>query len=294
MYEELLSRTETKIDPRQHGFLRNKSCNTNLLSFTNSVSLSLSLSLHDKVGVDVIYFDFAKAFDTVSHDIILYKLKTQYNIDGALLKFFVNCLQGRRQRVVLENAESEFTDVLSGVPQGSILGLYYSYYLLMIYIYNGIDKDTNIGLYAYDTKIWRKINSEADCALLQNDIVTLFNWSSQNKMHFHPGKCKVLQIHESESLCTKVLPLAKFYYSINNNIIDYSECEKDLGVLVNTNFKWNDHQLKVLNKAHQMLGITKRTCHFIIDTRKRWSLYLSLVRSQFEHCSSIWRPYTET
>ena len=122
MYEELLSRTETKIDPRQHGFLRNKSCNTNLLSFTNSVSLSLSLSLHDKVGVDVIYFDFAKAFDTVSHDIILYKLKTQYNIDGALLKFFVNYLQGRRQRVVLENAESECTDVLSGVPQGSILG----------------------------------------------------------------------------------------------------------------------------------------------------------------------------
>ena len=80
MYEELLSRTEMKIDPRQHGFLRNKSCNTNLLSFTNSVSLSL----HDKVGVDVIYFDFAKAFDTVSHDIILCKLKTQYNIDGTL------------------------------------------------------------------------------------------------------------------------------------------------------------------------------------------------------------------
>ena len=69
MYEELLARTETKIDPGQHGFLRNKSCNTNLLSFTNSVSLSLSL--HDKVEVDVIYFDFAKAFDIVSHDIIL-------------------------------------------------------------------------------------------------------------------------------------------------------------------------------------------------------------------------------
>ena len=181
----------------------------------------------------------------------------------------------------------------------SILGPLLFLFLLFINdIYNGIDKDTNSGLYADDTKIWRKINSESDCAVLQNDIVTLFNWSSQNKMHFHLDKCKVLQIHESEPLCTKVLPLAKFYYSINNNIIDYSECEKDLGVLVNTNFKWNDHQLKVLSKAHQMLGITKRTCHFIIDTRKRrslyLSLYLSLVRSQFEHCSSIWRPYTET
>ena len=97
---------------------------------------------------------------------------------------------------------------------------------------------------------------------------------------------KSMKVNPSAQKCP---PLAKFYNSINNNIIDYSECEKDLGVLVNTNFKWNDHQLKVLNKAHQMLGITKRTCHFIIDTRKRRSLYLSLVRSQFEHCISIWR-----
>ena len=96
------------------------------------------------------------------------------------------------------------------------------------------------------------------------------------------------------NLCTKVLPLAKFRYYLNNGILDYTEYEKDLGVLVKKNFKWDDHQLKVLNKAHQMLGITKRTCHFIIDPRKRRSLYLSLVRSQFEHCTSIWRPNTET
>ena len=148
MHEELLTRTETKIDPRQHGFLKNKSCNTNLLSFTNSVSLSL----HDKLGVDVIYFDFSKAFDTVSHDIILNKLKTQYNIDGALLKFFANYLQGRRQRVVLENTESECVDVLSGVPQGSIPGpLLFLLFINDICI--GLNKDTNIGQYADDTKI---------------------------------------------------------------------------------------------------------------------------------------------
>ena len=118
MHEKLLTRTETKVDPRQHDFLKNKSCNTILLSFTRSVSLSL----HDKLGVDVIYFDFSKAFDTVSHDMILNKLETPYNIDGTLLKFFANYLQRRRQKVVLENTESECVDVLSGVPHGSILG----------------------------------------------------------------------------------------------------------------------------------------------------------------------------
>ena len=113
-------------------------------------------------------------------------------------------------------------------------------------------------------------------------------------MHFHPAKCKILKIHNNEPLCTKILPLAKYHYFINEDFIDFTECQRDLGVLVNSNVKWDDHQQKVLNKAHKMLGITKRTCHYIIDPRKRRSLYLSLVRSQFEHCSSIWRPNIET
>ena len=142
--------------------------------------------------------------------------------------------------------------------------------------------------------MWRKIFSEHDCVLLQKDIYTLYDWSLKNKMHFHPEKCKILQIHNNEPLCTKILPLAKYHYFINEDFIDFTECQRDLGVLVNSNFKWDDHQQKVLNKAHQMLGITKRTCHYIIDPRKRRSLYLSLIRSQFEHCSSIWRPITET
>ena len=86
LYDELLTRTIDKIDTRQHGFLRNRSCNSNLLLFTESIVRTL----HEKIGTDVIYFDFAKAFDTVSHDLILNKLKTQYNIDGALLKFLPN------------------------------------------------------------------------------------------------------------------------------------------------------------------------------------------------------------
>ena len=162
LYDELLTRTIDKIDTRQHGFLRNRSCNSNLLLFTESIVRSL----HEKIGTDVIYFDFAKAFDTVSHDLILNKLKTQYNIDGTLLKFFTEYLCSRKQRVILDNVISECVDVLSGVPQGSILGPLL--FLLFINdIYTNIDKDTNIALFADDTKIWRDINSEADCEILQ-------------------------------------------------------------------------------------------------------------------------------
>ena len=289
LYDELLTRTIDKIDTRQHGFLRNRSCNSNLLLFTESIVRSL----HEKIGTDVIYFDFAKAFDTVSHDLILNKLKTQYNIDGTLLKFFTEYLCSRKQRVILDNVISECVDVLSGVPQGSILGPLL-FVLFINDIYTNIDKDTNIALFADDTKIWRDINSEADCEILQNDINTLSTWSRNNKMSFHPDKCKALSIHDSRPDFVKVLPFPYCYYNINGNIIEFCENERDLGVLVSSNFRWDDQHDKILKKAHQMLGFIKRTCHFILDAIKRRSLYLSLVRSNFEHGSIIWRPVTET
>ena len=169
LYDELYSRTHEKIGPRQQGFLKNKSCNSNLLTFIEFIARSL----HEKIGTDVIYFDFAKAFDTVSHDLVLQKLKAQYKIDGTLLKFFVNYLQGRKQQVIIDNA----------------------------------------------------VSNSVNCYL------------------------------------------------------EYLKAHQMLGFI---------------NKAHQMLGFTKRTCHFISDIRKRRSLYLSLVRSNFEHASIIWRPTTET
>ena len=89
-----------------------------MLNYTTSLTNNINSALQ----TDVIYFDFAKAFDSVSHDIILGKLKHQYNINGSLLTFFKNYLKDRQQRVVLDGEFSEWTSVRSGVPQGSILG----------------------------------------------------------------------------------------------------------------------------------------------------------------------------
>ena len=243
LYDELLTRTIDKIDKRQHGFLRNRSCNSNLLLFTESIARSL----HEKIGTDIIYFDFAKAFDTVSHDLILKKLKTQYNIDGTLLKFFTEYLRSRKQRVVLDNVISESVDVLSGVPQGSILGPLL-FVLFINDIYANIDNDSNIALFADYTKIWRDINSESDCETLQNDINMLSIWSRNNKMPFHPDKCKALSIYDCRPDFVKVLPFALRYYNINGNVIEFCENERDLGVIVSSNFKWDEQHDKILKK----------------------------------------------
>ena len=166
--DELLSRCEHLIDPRQHGFMNRKSCTTQLVNFCDS----LALSLNDNVRTDIIYFDFQKAFDSVNHDIILSKLKEQYNIDGSLLRFFKCYLENRYQRVVIGNKMSTPCQVRSGVPQGSILGPTL-FILFLNDITDDLSPETNISMYADDTKIWRRIRSQDDHWLLQRDINSL-------------------------------------------------------------------------------------------------------------------------
>ena len=147
--EELFIKTRDLINPEQHGFLSGKSCTTNLINLTDDIACNL----HNDKSIDIIYFDFAKAFDTVNHDLLLQKLKHNYKIDARLLKVLTNYLQNRHQRVLLENIFSESLPVKSGVPQGSILGP-----LLFVLFINdiglGISTGTNICLFADDTKNW--------------------------------------------------------------------------------------------------------------------------------------------
>ena len=116
-------------------------------------------------------------------------------------------------------------------------------------------------------------------------------------MRFHPDKCKVLsvtgQISETLSLLS-VLPFYSFIYSMGGIALDYVDHEKDLGVMVTNNLDWQEQCSKVLSKANQKLGMARRNCYFVQDVNRRRVLYLTLVRSQFEHCSVIWRPVTKS
>ena len=72
----------------------------------------------------------------------------------------------------------------------------------------------------------------------------------------------------------RLLPLSRFNYTLGNNILGYENNEQDLGVIVNNNFSWSEQQDKVVNKAFQMLGLTKRTCHFVVSNHRKRTLYL--------------------
>ena len=257
--EELLLRTSHLLNSLQHGFLNLKSCSTNMISFTDNVVLSINDTR--TLSTDVVYFDFSKAFDSVNHDLILDKLKNSYFIDERLLKFLKNYLGERKQSVVLDGVKSSSKPVLSGVPQGSILGPLL-FVLFINDLHEGINTDTHIALYAYDTKIWRSIKNEQDIVQLQRDINVLYFWSHNNEMKFHPDKCKVVTIKHRPSPLA-MLPFVAYHYHLGENLLSYADSEKDLGLLVNKSFNFNEQCEILLTKANQNFGFLKRTCHFV-------------------------------
>ena len=296
--EELLIRITPLLDSRQHGFLSAKSCTTNMVNFSDSVVLSINDC--KTFGTDVVYFDFSKAFDSVNHDLILLKLKYYFGIEGRLLKFIENYLSGRNQCVVMDNAKSSYKPVLSGVPQGSILGPIF-FVMFINDLPACLSQGTSIALYADDTKIWRPIYTDIDHDILQKDIDNLNDWAIKNKMKFHPRKCKVVSLCRRESplnirspLGIFTFPFSRFQYTIGSDLLEYADSEKDLGILISPSLDFNGHIDAVISKAKQQFGLLRRTCHFVNDRKKRRALYLTLVRSQFEHCSPIWRPYRKT
>lgn len=267
------------ITNSQHGFLRRRSCVTQLLSVLHAIGQSLDKNIQ----TDVVYLDFAKAFDTVDHQILLHKLAS-YGVSGHLYEWFTNYLSGRRQRVVVDGATSQWAPVTSGVPQGSILGPV----LFAIFINDlpdALPVDTSAALYADDTKLYKFITSIDDCENLQHALTDLNCWGHENNLLFNQSKCKVLTITRKKSPLT-------YNYHMDSKDLTRVQREKDLGVLMNNILSWDDHVYSVTAKGNKMLGLLKRTCPQLTNTIVRRTLYLTLVKSQLSYATEVWSPPT--
>ena len=134
-----------------------------------------------------------KAFDTVPHLRLIEKLKG-YGISGSLLMWLMNFLQGRSQRVVLNGIQSQWLEVTSGVPQGSILGP-----LLFVLYINDIAENIQckLGVFADDTKIYSIINNMCNTMELQCDLDNMQEWCRTWLLKLNLEKCKVMHIGKS-------------------------------------------------------------------------------------------------
>eukprot|EP00112_Aurelia_sp_Birch-Aquarium-sp1_P013836 Seg2955.3 transcript_id=Seg2955.3/GoldUCD/mRNA.D3Y31 product="putative RNA-directed DNA polymerase from transposon X-element" protein_id=Seg2955.3/GoldUCD/D3Y31 len=153
----------------QHGFVEGRSCLTQLL---NTIDIWTKL-LDDGIPVDAVYLDFAKAFDSVPHRRLLIKLES-YGIKGKILSFISDFITGR-QRVVVNGSFSNWASFESGIPQGSVLGPL----LFMIYINNMPETvDCMIRLFADHANIFTGCRSEQERETLQQDLISLQEWSN--------------------------------------------------------------------------------------------------------------------
>ena len=170
----------------QHGFRRARPCTTQLIQFTET----LSDRLDNGEITDILYLDFQKAFDKVPHKQLLLKIKA-LGISGPIFKFIEDFLKDRKQRVAVEREYSEWTEVKSGIPQGSILGPL----LFIIFINDLPDQIKNLcKIFADDTKIYGQPSID-----LQSDLDTAVEWSDRWQMTFNPTKCTVLHMGEKNA-----------------------------------------------------------------------------------------------
>ena len=187
--DELMAHFEQNdlLFPGQHGFRRQRSCTTNLLS-----CLSQWTSIADSGrGIDVLYLDFSKAFDRVNHDLLLLKLR-HYGVHGNLLRWLTSFLDERTISVRVQNSKSTPAKISCGVPQGSVLGPR----LFLIFINDlPLYLKSEIILYADDAKVWRKVHCRNDEQVLQDDLTRVYDWSVQNQLPLNESKCHVISIN---------------------------------------------------------------------------------------------------
>jgi hypothetical protein len=231
-------------------------------------------------NLDVIYLDFKKAFDSVPHLRLLRKMEV-LGINGDLLKWCADFLQGRKQRVVLNGETSSWSDVLSGVPQGSVLGPT----LFVIYINDMPDVvKSTIKLFADDAKIYRILKSPADDAeVLQADLRELEKWTTTWQMAFNPSKCQVMYIGHSNN---------RHGYILADMPVTATDEVRDLGVTLTTQLSMECNTLSKVKKANQVLGMLRRSFSHL-DQKTLCLLYKALVRPHLEYCHVITHPLTE-
>ena len=267
----------------QHGFRSGRSCLTQLLSHVDDIVQGLV----NNADTDAIYLDFAKAFDKVDHRLLLLKMK-RMGFHEKLIKWIESFLTNRKQCVLLDGVSSLAAVILSGVPQGTVLGP-----LLFILFINDMKlcvTGSIIRFFADDTRILRHIYSLADAEILQHYLNCVVKWAKCNNMALHEDKFELL-VHkhcpQNTLLDHPFAILTQVYQVSDGNMLYPSKMVKDLGVMVSADLSWSPHVTLIAERARKVAAWVLSA----FKTRNKvtmLTLYKSLIRSHLEYCCPLW------
>ena len=247
---------------------------TNLLETLNDITNFVN----DLNSVDIVYLDVRKAFDSVSHQKIIYKL-SKYGIGGSLLAWIQNFLSNRVQRVKVGNAYSNPCTPTSGLAQGSILGPW-----LFLVILDGLPsvlQASKIKLYADDAKIYGPVNNLNDKTQLQSDITLANDFLNSWQLFLNPNKCELIHIGSSNF---------RYQYCVNDTPIADSDICRDLGVITSSQLNSHAYCSQIVRSAAWRIKQLNIVFH-CNDVNFRKFLYVTYIRPLLEFNTQIWSPH---
>ncbi len=260
----------------QYGFRSGRSCALQLLEVLEDWTAQIDAGL----PVDCIYLDYKKAFDSVPHERLLLKMQA-HGIQGNIGNWVRQFLTGRKQRVAVNGQTSEWMDVTSGIPQGSILGP--TLFLIFINDLPNIAISTT-KLFADDTKLYRPIASHDDRQILQEDIDKLWEWSEKWQLPFNADKCKIIHYGKNNP---------RYEYKIgpqgSQSSLAVDTTEKDLGVKFDEDLKFSTHIAEVASRARRIMGLIVHSFE-TLDKQLFLTLYKSKVRPIVEYGCTVFAP----
>jgi hypothetical protein len=224
--------------------------------------------------------DFSKAFDVIPHQRLLSKLE-YYGIRSNTKDWISAFLTKRFQRVVVNGKTSDWVSVLSGTPQGTVLGPH----LFLIHIndiHHNISSTTR--LFADDCLVYRSIKTPEDAQILQNDLNTMVKWAETWGMKFNPKKCQTMRVTRRRDADVPT------YNMLGEHLENADHCQY-LGIKLQEDLRWNRQVDHASGKATKILNFIRRNFYHTSAATKE-KLYLTLVRPHLDYASAAWDPYT--
>jgi hypothetical protein len=267
--------------PFQSAYRRYHSTETALLRIQNDLLLACN---RQQISA-LVLLDLSAAFDTIDHSILLERLSSFYGISGNAIALLSSYLLNRTQSVTVNGITTPPSPLLTGVPQGSVLGpLFFSLYtspLSSIFISSPV----KFHLYADDTQLYISFtpsDTAPNLSTLSSTLHELHHWFTVNKLTLNPSKTEFLIIGTPQQRSKLISPVLSF----DNSTISPSTSLRNLGVIFDSVLSFSNHFSSVCQSASFQIRQI-RQIRSVLDTNTAIVLANSLVSSRLDYCNSL-------